>query len=299
MTRTEWKFFQRQLKLLRHYTGIIDGIRGPLTEAAILAFQKEKNLTENGDLTTETKRELSVCCPDYDTSVETAAQLIALAYKVKKKGLAKINETLRADHNVRIIDQCDEPGVEAYLLNNGFLLVPGSNSVWDYLKFNLRIRNFGMPKLRFKSRTGVENTHVDSRGITWHQGFFTHANYVRKWIETEPGREPILIVGHSLGAASAQILSTIWTTPSIGFAAPRLRKSELPEQYKNLSLSICRIDDLVCRYPKEFERLGKSVDLKHNKPRFGLNHNMKAYISAMENPAEGVSVPATWDAKSG
>ena len=294
MTREKWKYIQRQLRWLGHYTGLIDGIPGAKTNKAVRAFQKTADLSVDGDAGPRTCGALDKTCPSFDASVQTAARLIQKAYKVKKKGISTVNTTFENEFNLRIVDSCPEPGVEAYLLNNGYLLVPGSNSIWDYLKFNLRILNIGMPRLRL-SGSKSEKTVTAASGITWHQGFFSHANHVQKWIGPDQSKWPIRVIGHSLGAASAQILSTIWSVPSVGFAAPRLRKADVPPRFRNLSLSICRQDDLVCRYPRAFERLGDSVNLAHRKPRLGMNHNMKAYLDAMENPAEGIVLPQSWD----
>lgn len=184
MSQTDWKLVQRQLRWLGYYKGGVDGIRGRVTDKAVAAFQGIANLTVDGDAGPVTCRELNKKCPNFDTSVATAATLIKHAYKVKKKRVEQINKALR-DEGLRVqtIEQCPEPGVEAYLLNNGYQLVPGSNSLWDYLKFNLRRLNIGMPRLGLKKPEDTYETVAAENGITWHQGFFTHANHVRKWIK--------------------------------------------------------------------------------------------------------------------
>ena len=286
----DWRLIQRRLTDLGCYTKPIDGIPGNFTKQAVCTFQESAGLTPDGIVGPMTLAALKISCPDLDHSVATAAELARISYTVKKKGVQTVNTALKKDHNVWIVDQCPVKGVEAYLLNNRCLLVPGSNSFWDYAKFNFRLLNIGMPKLGFGGGTAPR----DKNGIIWHQGFLTHANHIGKWIGSDPATWPRLIIGHSLGAASAQILSTIWHAPSIGFAAPRIRKSSAPPEYENLSLSICRTDDLVCRFPRGFDRLGKSRTLIHKSPRRGLNHNMSAYIDAMQNRASGLDIPDQW-----
>ncbi|UWQ92407.1 peptidoglycan-binding protein [Rhodobacteraceae bacterium M382] len=293
------RLLQRRLKELKCYAGRIDGIWGRNTEKAVCTFQKNAGLDPDGIVGPKTLAALNIQRPDLDSSVATAAELVKISYTVKKQGVEAVNKTLKQDHGVWITSQCPVKGVEAYLLNNRCLLVPGSNSFWDYAKFNFRLLNLGMPRLGFGSRNktkgfGRGTAPPDKNGIIWHQGFLTHANHISKWIGNNPEHWPRLVVGHSLGAASAQILSTIWTAPSIGFAAPRILKSKAPSTYRNLSLSICRTDDLVCRFPRGFERLGASRTLIHKSPRKGLNHNMAAYIDAMHNRISGLGIPDHW-----
>ncbi|MEM7318913.1 MAG: hypothetical protein AAF408_07805, partial [Pseudomonadota bacterium] len=221
-----------------------------------------------------------------------------LAYLIKKNGLESVNKTLKSKHKVWVEKSCPVKGVEAYMLSNKCLLVPGSNSIWDYLKFNFRLLNLGMPRLKLLARQqnqkGDGGKTVRSKsGIVWHQGFFTHANHINSWVGSDPSNWPRLIVGHSLGAASAQILSTIWSAPSIGFAAPRIRKSSVPPQFENKSLSICRKDDIVGRLPRGFDRMGQTSILVHRARKFGLNHKMAAYIDAMQNTDS--EIPAYWN----
>ncbi len=296
-----WKSIQQKLRDFGCYLHRVDGVCGPNTIEAVTAFQKQRKLTQDGIVGANTLRELGLFDDGHpDHSIATSAELIKLSYKIKKQGITKINETLRNDFGTSVIRSCPAKGVEAYMLSNRVLLVPGSNSLWDYAKFNFRLLNIGKSRLRLKWRrdkTAKEDTktHKDSHGLVWHQGFFTHANHVNKWIGTNRANWPRLIIGHSLGAASAQVLSTIWSAPSIGFAAPRILQSSATPEFENLSLSICRNDDIVCRYPSGFERLGRSEELIHKKRRRGLNHNMKSYIDALNNQADGLNIPTYWN----
>ncbi|MEP2533265.1 peptidoglycan-binding protein [Shimia sp.] len=289
----DWRQVQTQLKKMGHYLGAIDGIPGAVTKRAVKAFQKVAGLVEDGVVGRMTRSALAQFEPLLDHSITTAAELADLSYKVKKKGLSSVNKTLKEKFNIQIESQCPVKGVEAYMLSNRCLLVPGSNSVWDYAKFNFRLLNIGVPRLRFKSGEKGKTT-TDSDGNIWHQGFFAHANHIGTWIGPNKANWPKLIIGHSLGAASAQFLSTIWLAPSIGFAAPRILKSSQSAQFRNLSLSICRKDDVVCRLPSGFDRIGSSRTLIHKSRKFGMNHKMSAYIDALENQASGLDIPDVW-----
>lgn len=295
----DWRNIQTQLKDLGCYSKSIDGIPGPNTNAAVATFQKRMKLDCDGIFGKKTRAALNIHRPILDCSISTAAELVKISYLVKKRGVEKVNETLREEHGVWIESQCPTKGVEAYMLNNKCLLVPGSNSFWDYAKFNFRLLNIGMPRLSLRLRrrdtNDAKNTITADSGIIWHQGFFTHANHINNWIGSDRAKWPQLIVGHSLGAASAQILSTIWSAPSIGFAVPRIRKSSVPSKFENLSLSICREDDIVCRFPRGFDRMGQSRNLAHKSPAKGLNHNMACYIDAMQNRVPGSGIPSKWN----
>ena len=65
--------------------------------------------------------------------IKTAAQLAEASYSA----------TTHPSVAPRIKRSLNEDDVEAHFLDNGILLIPGSNSVIDYLKFNLRILNIG------------------------------------------------------------------------------------------------------------------------------------------------------------
>jgi hypothetical protein len=47
-TNSQWKIIQTKLKSLKFYSGVVDGIAGPVTIAAVKAFQKSKGLLVDG-----------------------------------------------------------------------------------------------------------------------------------------------------------------------------------------------------------------------------------------------------------
>ena len=70
----------------------------------------------------------------------------------------------------------DEEDVQAVLLTDDTLLIPGSNSINDYLRYNLRVRGlFRRNRLKMVSR-------VKGAPVTWHQGFLAHAKIVQDWL---------------------------------------------------------------------------------------------------------------------
>jgi hypothetical protein len=59
-TVTQWKTIQTKLKTLRFYNGIIDGIAGPVTIAAVKAFQRSKGLLVDGVVGSVTLKALGI-----------------------------------------------------------------------------------------------------------------------------------------------------------------------------------------------------------------------------------------------
>ena len=298
MASLDWKSIQGRLVELGFKPGAIDGAPGPMTIKAVRAFQKKNRLLDDGIVGNKTYRALFGKSRASAMSIMTAANLIATAYDLNPTNITNADTILSNTHHVSVVKRCTEPGVEAYMLSNDCLLIPGSNSLNDYLRFNLRVWGLGRRRLSF--REDAKQQSVDTRtklGFSrtiWHQGFLKHANKIYKWIGDDPHDWPKMIIGHSLGAAAAQILSKTWAAPAIGFAAPRPRKSTGKIVLDELSLSICRDDDIVCFLPSSFHRMGQTRTLRHKDPKDGLNHSMKAYIDALENRAPHLGIPTTW-----
>lgn len=299
MASLDWRRIQKRLTELGLNPGPVDGAWGAKTDAAVRAFQKSKRLKPDGIVGNKTFRALFGAGLSPGMKIATAARMMADAYGFSPASQTDTERAFTKTHGLRVVKRCTEPGVEAYMLDNRCLLIPGSNSLADYLRFNLRV--WGLGKRRLSFREEAKRQKVDTRtrlGFSrtrWHQGFFRHANTIRTWIGDTPDDWPTMIIGHSLGAASAQILSKTWSAPAIGFAAPRPRKASGPIVLDELSLSICRDDDIVCFLPSSFHRMGKTADLIHKNPSGGLNHNMPAYLDALAHPAPGVKIPNVWD----
>lgn len=300
MSRASWKSVQRQLTQLNFDPGPIDGIRGAKTINAVKAFQAASGLVADGIVGRRTRDVLFESAGTIDYSIMTSAKLAALSYKLKQKKKGAGDKRLEKDFQLKVVRRCPVPGVEAYMLNNGCLLIPGSNSFADYIRFNLRVIKAGAKQLSLSythadKEVFSEKTKAGASRTIWHQGFFSHANAIYKWIGKDQSNWPNLIIGHSLGAASAQILSKTFVTPAIGFAAPKLRRVDGPIKHDHLSLSICREDDIVCSLPTGFHHTGQTKILIHKRRKRGLNHKMKAYIDALENQKPGLDIPTVWD----
>lgn len=168
--------------------------------------------------------------------------------------------------------ELDEDDVQALFLKGDILLIPGSNSVADYLKFNLRVLNIGGKKYRLND----EHTEKGASGTTWHQGFLRHAQVIFAWLE-RTRIKPRYIIGHSLGAAATQILVRTYGVPGIGFAAPRPRRSPGAIKHSQLCLCINRDDDTVCDLPGSFHHMGKVHRARSKRSIFRADHKMKHY----------------------
>lgn len=187
----------------------------------------------------------------------------------------------------KIIDSLDKNDVQAHLTENGLLLLPGSNSVLDYTRFNLRVFNVGGSKFRLDSKS----TAPGASGTVWHQGFLKFSKTVFDWVGN---RKPKLIIGHSLGAAAAQILSMSWNKPAIGFAAPRPRKGGGHAAHNGKCLLICREDDVVCTMAPSFQHMGDARFLRPIRRNLGGDHSMKQYMKVLKKNAGPDIVPTKW-----
>lgn len=187
----------------------------------------------------------------------------------------------------RIVDSLDKSGVQAHLTDNGILLLPGSNSVLDYIHFNLRVFNVGHKKYRLADGT----TERGASGTRWHQGFLVYSRMVYDWMGQ---RRPRLIIGHSLGAAATQILSKSYNVHGIGFASPRPKKGGGRVRNDDKCLSICRVDDTVCAMVPRFSHLGQAKFLEPPENNFGMDHSMQNYRKILEENRGPDKIPDSW-----
>ena len=204
-----------------------------------------------------------------------AAKLVACSYEPERHPKFK----------KRIADQKGGDS-RAYLLDNSFLIIPGSDSFTDYAKYNFRILGIGRKKLKLNTKTAKGDS-----GTIWHQGFLKHAQEIDRWLD---GRRPKLIIGHSLGAASTQILSMSYKRTGIAFASPRPHKGKNPVKNGSYCLSICRTDDPVCDLPNGFSHMGRSIYLTHKSGNGFLRHNTRHYMSVVLNNKTPKKLPARW-----
>ncbi|MFL4471980.1 hypothetical protein ACERZ8_19635 [Tateyamaria armeniaca] len=194
--------------------------------------------------------------------IKLAAQMAEASYAGRNHG--SLATALRKE--------LDDDDVQALFLKGDILLIPGSNSVADYLKFNLRVLNIGGKRFRLND----DHTEAGASGTIWHQGFLRHAQVIFAWLERERLR-PKFIIGHSLGAAATQILVRTYGVPGIGFAAPRPRRSRGAIKHSHLCLCINRDDDAVCTLPGSFHHMGHVHHARAKRSVFGPDHSMKHY----------------------
>lgn len=146
------------------------------------------------------------------------------------------------------------------------LLVRGTDERLDWLRFNLR----------FWPRVQAGDTRM------WSRGFLRHGEAVYAFAK---GKPLDCIVGHSLGAACAQIIGPSLGLPAIAFASPRpLYKGPQPER-ADLVTNYCRVDDLVTRLPPPawgFKHVGKATWYRPARRHWGEDHRIPALLSIMD-----------------
>lgn len=211
--------------------------------------------------------------------INTAALLAEASYSAKTHASVKN----------KIKDSLDEDDVEAHLLDNGVLLIPGSNSLADYLKYNLRM--IGLGKTRYRMSDDIYQEGAS--GTIWHQGFLAHAKVIYDWVERN-NYNPTYVIGHSLGAASTQILSKSWGIAGIGFASPRTRKARGEIKNDSFCLSINRDDDMVCDLPGSFHHMGSVHRCKAKRSVFGPDHAMKHYVKVVQEQQDARLMTEKW-----
>ena len=189
-----------------------------------------------------------------------------------------------------VIKSLDHNDVQAHLLKGNILLLPGSNSVRDYVKFNLRPLRLGDQRLVLKTATNAEK---GASGTKWHQGFLRYSIEIFNWLKKEEVR-PNYIIGHSLGAAAAQILSKTYNTPAIGFAAPRPKWSKHSVVQDGRCLLINRSDDPVPRVPSAYHHMGKAKLFKSKKHKTIFAHSMAHYIKIIDEDDKFKVIPELW-----
>ncbi|MCF2906543.1 hypothetical protein L0666_16235 [Octadecabacter sp. CECT 8868] len=202
----------------------------------------------------------------------TAARLVDNSYSGRSH-LPPIRLTVNEGH------------VQAYLLADNTLVIPGSNELVDYTKSNL---------VTGKAKIGWDKMGKAAGNAIWHKGFANHASVIANKVGSG---KPSFIIGHSLGAAAAQILGCIYGVPAIGFASPMPRRGRARLTHEGLVLNVVRNDDTVCRMPPKhfgFRRVG-NTEVMHpiaNNP--GEDHSMKQYISLMDIERRQGKIVKSW-----
>ena len=189
-----------------------------------------------------------------------------------------------------VIKSLNHNDVQAHLLKGNILLLPGSNSVRDYVKFNLRPLRLGNQRLVLKHTSEAEK---GASGTKWHQGFLRYSIEIFDWLQKE-GVRPNYIIGHSLGAAAAQILSKTYNTPAIGFAAPRPKWSKHGVIQDGRCLLVNRTDDPVPKLPSTYHHMGKTKLFQSVKNKSRFAHSMDHYVKIIKEDNEFKILPKQW-----
>ena len=213
-------------------------------------------------------------------SIMNAAELAAQSYDITDMIKAgQVPGAVKAHISVK--------GAQAQMMDHGVMVIPGSNELLDWFT------NFDVYKI-LGSRFGRRDRQKGSRGAVFHEGFLRHASRLQGFARDNGAK---FIIGHSLGAASAQILGTALGVPAIGFASPRVKLGAGKLKNESKVLNICRADDLVTRVPPSeagFRRLGKTVRLVPPKTNPGMDHSMPEYIESLKTHVSAPGLPKSW-----
>ncbi len=190
-----------------------------------------------------------------------AADLIQRAYD-GKLGALKVNGI-------------DHDGAQAAMLSDGTLVIPGTNEVSDWRNFNFDVGK-------------------GERGRTWHAGFLKHAMAIYPFAK---GANARLVIGHSLGAASAQIVAASLGVPAICFASPRPLRGRSRVKGEHRIINLCRLDDAVCSLPLPilgFRQVGKVFWLRSGEQQSAGSHQLKDYLRTMKRKEANPDLPEQW-----
>lgn len=198
-----------------------------------------------------------------------------------------IAETYAGTNTSKIDNTIDVAGVQATFLKDGTLVIPGTNEFSDWFDFNL---NFGV---RPVDGHGFEVVAGDS-GALWHGGFLEHAQMVYTFAKA---LRPKRIVGHSLGAASAQIVGLSLRIPTIAFASPQTCRTRQRLPNEGWVINVCRIDDAVCHVPPKFlgfRTIGSRYWLRPDELDDGEDHKIHNYQELLKLKRIKERVPVDW-----
>ena len=190
--------------------------------------------------------------------ISEAADLLSLAYA----GKLDAPGTMPFDLN----------GAQAYLLADKTLVIPGTNEKSDWKDFNFDV------------------TDGDS-GRIWHAGFMRHARTIYAFAK---GGEAKRVIGHSLGAASAQIIGCSLEIPALCIASPRPLRGKTAFRGEKRIVNLCRFDDAVCYLPfafLKFRHLGKVHWISPGEPQSEGSHTIADYLRALKRDVVKPKLP--------
>lgn len=186
-----------------------------------------------------------------------------------------------------IRDTIDIRGAQATMLKDGTLLIPGTNEIMDWFDFNLQIGPVPI------DGHGFELVPGDS-GTLYHGGFLEHAQLIYPFAKAH---QPKFILGHSLGAASAQIIGMSLRVPTIAFASPKTTKARGQLPGEGWVVNLCRIDDTVCHMPPRelgFRNLGSVYWMAPDVLDVDEDHSIEKYHLLLKLKRIRERVPIAW-----
>jgi hypothetical protein len=189
-----------------------------------------------------------------------------------------------ADVDTRI----DVAGVQATWRKDGVLVIPGTNELSDWFDFNLALGG-----IHPVDGHGFDVVAGDS-GALWHAGFLEHAQRVYMFAKAV---RPRFIVGHSLGAASAQIVGMSLAVPTIAFASPQCCRSRERMANEGWVVNVCRLDDGVCHTPPAFlgfRTIGSRYWLTPDDPDTDGTHSIDNYAAMLRLKRVRDRLPVDW-----
>ena len=190
-----------------------------------------------------------------------AADLIQRAYD-GKLGALKANDI-------------SHDGAQAAMLKDGTLVIPGTNEKSDWRNFNFDVGK-------------------GERGRYWHAGFLKHAMSIYPFAK---GAQAKMVIGHSLGAASAQIVASSLGIPAICFASPRPLRGRRKVKGEHRIINLCRYDDAVCSLPLPilgFRHVGTAHWISPGEQQSSGSHQLKDYLRAMARGKSNPPFPEEW-----
>ena len=181
-------------------------------------------------------------------------------------------------------------GAQAYLTMDDILIIPGTNEFSDWTDYNLKAFHAK------GAQVGWGGANPAIAAATWHYGFARHALEVAIFMAA---RQPAFIIGHSLGAGSAQILGVHYRVPTVCFAAPRPCFGVDPIPGEGWVQNLVHNDDIIgfaLAAEAGFRRIGSVRGLT---PKIigGVSHSMLHYEAALAERLATGSLDPHWPPK--
>jgi len=179
--------------------------------------------------------------------------------------------------NAPYTHKIENNGVQAYFLEDRTLVIPGTNELLDWFDFNFEAVN-----IVGKETRGIAIRAGDSGKYRWHAGFLEHAHTVFTFANV---LKPRRIIGHSLGAASAQIVGAFLKVPTFAFASPRPLRGATQPPGARFVINLCRSDDGICHVPPrlwDFRHVGATLWMSPAGINWGEDHRIDNYIELIQ-----------------